>query len=87
MPRAFASSATLNFSAFPPPDLGLKIRTGCLGAAAGDEVRALGHGHPGKGAGDHEAANHQGDLGHAFVEEQQDRGGERDRRRRNGRRF
>ena len=34
MPRARASSARLNFSALPPPDFGLKKRTGCPGGCA-----------------------------------------------------
>ena len=34
MPRARASSARLNLSALPPPDFGLKKRTGCSGGSA-----------------------------------------------------
>ena len=87
MPRARASSASANFSALPPPDFGLKIRTGVLGRRRGRQLCTLAHRDSRACAGDHDTADDQRDFDRAVVHEHQDRRGERDRRPARGRRL
>ena len=79
MPRARASVASENRSALPPPDFGLKIRTGCSGAGADRSCGRSAHGDSRAGAGRNDSADDQGDLDRAVVDDQQDRRRERDR--------
>ena len=73
IPRERASEASANFSALPPPDLGLKNRTGRCGPGAGpSSARMTKAARPSTHATTRAAADEQC-LDQAIADEQRDR--------------